>query len=402
MSEFNFDHCCDRRKSDARKYRQLSELYGRDDLNAMWIADMDFEVAPAITEALRKRIDHPVYGYAMIPDDFFPSILDWLDHRHGFKASREEITFVPGIVRALGYLVNRLTNEGDKVIIQPPVYHPFHNIVADNGRVTVESPLKPTPDGFYTMDPEGFEETVKREKPKVFILCNPHNPIGIQWSEEDLRHIARVCRENNVTVISDEIHADLMVYGNRHIPYMSVSDDARHNSIMLGAPSKTFNIAGIESSWMIIKDPELRQRVFPWMEVNEFSSPTFTATTATIAAYRHGEAWLDAALRYIEANIDHLAERIEDLTNGLIKVVKPQASFLAWLDCRALGLDAERLNDLMVNGAKLALNNGSMFGPQGSGFMRINLGAPRYMVDEAIDSLVAAVERISALQEAEN
>ncbi len=396
MSQFNFDCCCDRRKSDAKKYRELTQLFGRNDLNSMWIADMDFEVAPAITQALQERINHPVYGYAMVPDEFFPTIVEWLDHRHGFKTSVEEITFVAGIVRALGFLVNRLTDEGDKILIQPPVYHPFHNVVVQNNRQCVVNPLIPTDDGFYKMDIEGFEKVVKEEKPRMFILCNPHNPIGIQWGEEELREIARVCRQNNVIVISDEIHADLMIYGNRHIPYMSVSDDACCNSIMLGAPSKTFNIAGIASSWMIIKDPELRAKVFPWMEANEFSCPNFIATTATIAAYRHGEEWLDAALKYIEANIDYMAEQLETRTNGQIKFIKPQASFLAWLDCRALGLDCEALNDFIINEAHLALNNGSMFGCQGSGFMRINLGAPRSMVDNAIDSIVSAVERLNA------
>lgn len=392
---YNFDTCADRRHSDATKYRKLSLLYGRDDITPMWIADMDFEVHPKITEALSTRIAHPVYGYAVVPDDFFPSILDWLDRRHGFHATTDEITFVAGIVRALGYLVNRLTVEGDKVLIQPPVYHPFHNIVVNNGRTAIVNPLRRRDDGFYDMDLEHFEQVVSEERPRVFILCNPHNPIGIQWDADTLATIARVCRKYGVTVISDEIHADLMLPGVKHIPYLSVGDDAVATGIMLGAPSKTFNIAGIESSWMIIKNPDLRNRVFPWMEANEFSSPTFMATAATVAAYRHGDQWLDEALAYISDNIDLVAERLPRLTDGLIKVIKPQASFLVWLDCRGLNLDHDSLNRFFVDEARIAFNDGAMFGDEGNGFMRMNIAAPRSVIETAVNAIAAAVKNIS-------
>lgn len=395
MTHYDFDNCSDRRSTDATKYRKLEMIYGRDDLTSMWIADMDFEVAPAISDALKARIDHPVYGYAMIPDDFFPSILDWLDHRHGFKASREEITFVQGVVRALGYLVNRLTQEGDAIVIQPPVYHPFRNIVVGNGRRCVTNPLVELPDGNYRMDLDHLEQVIATEHPRLMILCNPHNPIGLQWDESTLRRVAQICRQHNVIVISDEIHGDLMLGGRRHIPYLSVSDDARATGIMVGAPSKTFNIAGVESSWIIIKDPQLRDRVFPWMEVNEFSSPTFASTIATVAAYRHGEQWLDQALAYMQDNIDLLAQELPKVSGGRIKVVKPEASFLVWLDCRGLGLGHDQLVDFIVNGARLALNDGAMFGPEGDGFMRLNVGCPRSHIRLAIDSLSQACASLS-------
>lgn len=393
MAKYNFDRCCDRSHSDAMKYCDLGQLYGRPDILPMWIADMDFEVAPEITEVLAKRMAHPVYGYAAVPADFFPSIINWLQHRHGFSVKREEITFVPGIVRALGYLVNRLTDEGDKILIQPPVYHPFRNVIVGNNRQCVCNPLIPDGDA-YRMDLDGFEAVVKAERPRMFILCNPHNPIGLQWDEETLRRVAQICLDNNVTVISDEIHGDLMLHGRAHIPFLSVSDAARRVGIMLGAPSKTFNIAGLVSSWMIIKDKELRQRMFPWLEVNEFSTPTFVATEATVAAYTYGEEWLDEAIAYIEQNIDHVAERLTAATGGKITVVKPQASFLVWLDCRGLNLTHDELVDFFVNKAGLALNDGAMFGSEGEGFMRMNVAAPRSLIDIAIANLGDAAKRL--------
>lgn len=393
MPRYNFDVCPDRRKSDAMKYCALDELYGRHDLTPLWIADMDFEVAPEITEALSQRFRHNVYGYASVPEDFFPSITGWLLNRHGFEVEREEITFVPGVVKAIGYMVNRLTREGDKVLIQPPVYPPFRRVVEGNGRVAVVNPLVCSADG-YRMDLDALRETVRTERPAMMILCNPHNPIGLQWDEPTLRRVADICDEYGVTVVSDEIHGDLMLGGRHHIPYLSVSDAARRTGVMLGAPSKTFNIPGVVSSWMVIKDEALRRRVFPWMEVNEFSAPTFTATTATVAAYHHGEPWLDEALEYIAENIKYVSRRIEDETAGIIRVYRPEASFLLWLDCRGLGLGHDELNRLFVERAHVAMNDGASFGEEGVGFMRMNVAAPRSVLDRAVDSIVASVNSI--------
>lgn len=395
MAKYNFDICPDRRRSDAAKYCMLKPNYGRDDLLSMWIADMDFEVAPEIVEVLRSRVEHPVYGYAAVPDDMFPSIIDWLRSRHGFEVSPGEITFVAGVVRALGYIVNRFTSEGDGVVIQSPVYHPFRNVTVGNRRRCLDNPLRQMPDGTYQMDIDGLERLVVRERPRMMILCNPHNPIGLQWSAETLRAVARIAAENNMIVVSDEIHGDLMLGGRRHIPFLSVSDDARHVGIMLGAPSKTFNIPGLVSSWIVVKDAELRGRLFPWMEVNEFSSPTFFAAEATIVAYRQCEGWLDEALRYIEGNIDYVAEHLPAMTAGRVRVIKPEASFLVWLDCRDLNMTHDSLVDFMVNKAHLAMNDGEMFGHEGAGFMRMNVAAPRDVVVDAVDSLARAVNCLS-------
>lgn len=391
MGKYNFDQTPDRRSSGAIKYDALPSLFGRSDLIPLWVADMEFAVAPAISEALSQRFAHTVYGYPMTPDSYWQSIIDWLDRRHGFEVKRDELAFVPGVVRAIAYIINFYTVPGDRIVIQPPVYHPFRLLTEGNGRIVAENPLiaADTPTG-YAMDLEGLERIFATESPKMMILCNPHNPIGLQWDTDTLRAVAALARRYNVIVVSDEIHGDLMLYGHRHIPFASVSEDASAVSITLGAPSKTFNIPGLASSWMIIRNPELRDPFFKWMEVNEFSAPTFTATIGTEAAYRYGDEWLDELLPYLEGNV----EAVEDFLSRnipAIRPVRPEASFLIWLDCRALGMTQAELNDLFVNRAHLALNDGSMFGKEGEGFMRLNIGLPRQQLLEALASLASAI-----------
>lgn len=389
MGRYNFDKCADRRQSDAIKYCELKQRFGRSDLLPAWIADMDFDVCPEITQTLASRVNHPIYGYATVAQSYIDSILGWLDHRHGFKATAEEMTYMPGVVKGIGFAVNFFTSPGDKIVIQPPVYHPFKMVIEGNGRVVINNPLINDGDN-YRMDIDGLREIIRTEHPKMFILCNPHNPIGLQWSEETLQEVASVCAEWGVTVVSDEIHGDLMLDGRHHTPFLSVSDDARKVGIMLGAPSKTFNIPGLVSSWCIIKNPELRKPFFDWMTYNEFNEPTFFATEGTEAAYRYGEEWLEEALAYISANISHITAKCELLFGNAIKAIRPQASFLVWLDCKGLGLNQEELVDFFVNHAHLALNDGSMFGKEGEGYMRFNAAAPRATIDHALNSLAEA------------
>lgn len=387
----DFDKIIDRRHTNCVKHDGMAEFFGRDDLIPLWVADMDFEVCPAITEALRQRLEHPVFGYAVTPDSYWQSIIDWSESRHDLMVTKEEITFVPGIVRGLAMALLALTEKGDKVIIQQPVYHPFRHIIEGNGRKVVNNPLRIAPDGSAEMDIALLERQIVEEQAKMLILCNPHNPGGFVWSREVLASVAEVCARHGVIVASDEIHGDLEMFGHRYTPYLSVSDEARQTGISFSAPSKTFNIAGIVSSWCAVKNPSLRRRFFTWLTVNEFNSPTFVQTIATEAAYRHGSQWLGEAIAYIEGNVlfveKFLSERIPE-----IKPVRPQASFLVWLDCRALGLDHDALNDLFVNGARLALNDGEMFGKGGQGFMRMNVASPRSVLAEALERLAAAVE----------
>ena len=394
MGKYNFDQLIDRHGSGAMKVDSLNEFFGRDDLLGLWIADMDFAVSPRIREALSRRIEHPVYGYAGAPQSYWDSITGWLARRHNWNVKREEITYIPGVVKGIALAINFFTQRGDKVVIQPPVYHPFRMVTEGNGRVAVNNPL--IFDGNnYRMDLEGLERIFRDEHPKMMILCNPHNPVGIQWSVEVLQEVARLAKKYGVTVVSDEIHADLMLYGKPHFPFASVSPEAAEVSITLGAPSKTFNIAGLVSSWCVVKNPKLREPFFHWLMVNEFDAPAFIATIGTEAAYTQGEDWLDEMLEYIEGTIAEVEEIVAEKLPD-IKVIRPEASFLVWLDCRGLCMSHDELIKLFVNKAHLALNDGAMFGAEGSGFMRLNIGSPRSVIRYSLESLADALASVCA------
>lgn len=390
---FDFDKPVDRCATGCVKFDNLKTVYGRDDLTPLWVADMDFEVAPAISKALTERVCHHVYGYAIPSPGYYPSIINWVGKRYCLEVKPDEITYIPGIVRGIALVVNYFTKPGDKVLIQPPVYHPFRNISEGNNRVVVENPLVLNPDGTYSMDLVALRKTVETEHPRLMILCNPHNPAGIQWDEETLREVARIAAANDMIVVSDEIHGDLMLDGKRHVSFPTVSREAADVSIVFGAPSKTFNIAGLVSSWVVIKNPEIRNGFFHWLEVNEFNAPTFFATISTEAAYNEGEPWLDALLEYLAGNVDFMEQWFAENLPA-IKVLRPDASFLVWLDFRALGLDHDSLVSLVTDNARLALNDGAMFGKEGSGFMRFNAGTRREVIKTALEQLKKAVDSL--------
>lgn len=381
-----YDNPPSRRGTDCVKFDNLKEVYGNENLTAAWVADMDFPVPEAVSEALKKRMEHPVFGYSRVPDSYWLSVIRWISGNYGFTPRREELSYVPGIVRGIGFAINFLTNPGDKILIMPPVYHPFRILTEGNNRVCLTAPLISDPEtGRFSIDFELLKRVCDFEKPKMMIFCNPHNPGGRQWTLEEIREVARIAAENNIIVISDEIHGDLMLNGKKHICYFNAGEDAEKTGIVFGAPSKTFNIPGLISSWMCIRNPELREGFYKWMEVNEFSSPTFFSTIATEAAYNHGKEWLSKTLDYISGNMELLKKRIDEIPG--IKVTLPDASFLAWIDCRGLGLDQERLNRLFIEEVGLALNDGAMFGNEGTGFMRINLAMPRRELDRALERL---------------
>lgn len=386
---YDFDTVIDRRGTHCTKLDGLDAMFGRHDVTPLWIADLDFAVCPEITEALRHRLDHPVLGYSAAPDSYWESIIGWLRRRHGLEVRREELSFVPGVVKGIALAINYFTHAGDKVLIQPPVYHPFRIVIEGNGREVVENPLVIDGD-TYRMDLDGLAEVLAKEKPRMMILCNPHNPIGLQWDEKTLREVARLCRLNNVIVVSDEIHGDLMLGGRRHIPFISVSDDARAVGIMIGAPSKTFNIPGLVSSWMVVKDRELRSGFYHWLEVNEFNDPVMISTIGAEAAYTCGEAWMEQMLAYVEDNIRYVRDFLA-ANAPQVHVFVPEASFLVWLDFRALGLDQKELMDMLLSKAHLALNDGSMFGRQGVGFVRLNVGTPRSVLAAALRHVCDAI-----------
>ena len=388
---YSFDKIVDRRSSGDLKHGVLQERYGRSDLLPLWVADMDFETPPFITEALRQRLDHSLFGYTVVPEELWDVIIQWTLEHHGWQVQREWLTYIPGIVKGIGMAINVFSEEGDKVIIQPPVYHPFRLTPQGNGRKVVYNPLRELPDGSYDMDFEQLEQ-VTDEHCKILILSNPHNPAGICWKENTLRRLAHFCYEHHILVLSDEIHSDMALFGNRHIPFATVSDEAAACSITFAAPSKTFNIAGIVSSYAIVPNPTLRRRFYSWLEANELNDPPLFSPIATIAAYSQGESWRRQMLAYIEENIRFVEEYCQQHLPK-IKPWRPEASFLVWLDCRPLGLQHDELIDLFVNRAHLALNDGAMFGPGGEGFMRLNVGTPRSILLQALLQLEQAMNK---------
>ena len=388
---YSFDKIVDRRGSGDLKHGVLQERYGRSDLLPLWVADMDFETPPFITEALRQRLDHSLFGYTVVPEELWDVIIQWTLEHHGWQVQREWLTYIPGIVKGIGMAINVFSEEGDKVIIQPPVYHPFRLTPQGNGRKVVYNPLRELPDGSYDMDFEQLEQ-VTDEHCKILILSNPHNPAGICWKENTLRRLAHFCYEHHILVLSDEIHSDMALFGNRHIPFATVSDEAAACSITFSAPSKTFNIAGIVSSYAIVPNPTLRRRFYSWLEANELNDPPLFSPIATIAAYSQGESWRKQMLAYIEENIRFVEEYCQQHLPK-IKPWRPEASFLVWLDCRPLGLQHDELIDLFVNRAHLALNDGAMFGPGGEGFMRLNVGTPRSILLQALIQLEQAINK---------
>lgn len=385
MKTYDFDKITERKSTGAIKTDVLGKVYGKDDLIPLWVADMDFETPDFIVEALKKRMEHPIFGYTALPDNYWETVSKWIEDRHGWKTQCSWMTFIPGIVKGIGMAVNALLEKDEKVIIQPPVYHPFRLIPQKNGREVVFNPLRQMEDGTYEMDFENLE-AVCDERCRMLILSNPHNPAGIVWSRETLERLAEFCHSRKIIVVSDEIHCDMALFGNRHIPFASVSEKAAQCSITFGAPSKTFNIAGIVSSYAIVPDEKLRERFFRWLEASELSAAHLFAPIATMAAFNHGEEWRQQMISYIEGNIrfieDFCAENLPQ-----IKPLRPQASFLVWLDCRGLGLGHDDLIDLFVNKAGLALNDGEMFSPGGEGFMRLNVGTSRKILEQAMNRL---------------
>lgn len=387
---YNFDKIIERRGTGALKTDALAERYGRPDLMGLWVADMDFETPPFITEALRRRLDHSLFGYTVDPAGYYTTIASWIERLHGWRPREEWMTFIPGIVKGIGMAINVFLKPDEKVIIQPPVYHPFRLTPQGNHREVVFNPLRRNADGTYSMDFDNLQQVID-DKCRMLILSNPHNPAGILWDRETLRELASICYRRGIIVISDEIHSDMALWGQRHIPFASVSPEAAACSITFGAPSKTFNIAGIVSSWAIVPDDKLRDTFYSWLRANELNEPTLFAPIATMAALTdEGDDWRRQMLTYVEGNIDFVDEYLRQHIPA-IKVVKPQASFLVWLDCSDLGLDHDRLIDLFVNKARLALNDGEMFGPGGQGFMRLNVAAPRALLATALDRLSSSI-----------
>jgi cystathionine beta-lyase len=391
QEKYNFDKVTDRRGTSALKVDALQARYGSADLIPLWVADLDFETPPFVVSALRERVEHPIYGYTQLPEGYWPLIVRWIEEMHGWTVKPEWMCYIPGIVTGIGLAVNLFTEKGDKVIIQPPVYHPFRLVPEANGRTIAYNPLRLVGDR-YEMDFAQLEQLID-DKCRLLILANPHNPGGVVWSRETLLRLADICARRNVLVAADEIHADMALYGNRHVPFASVSEAAAQSSITFSAPSKTFNIAGLVSSFAVVPNASIRARFYSWLRANELNEPTIPAAVATAAAYAHGREWLRQMLAYVEENVGYVEQFLSEHI-PTIRAMKPQASFLLWLDCRGLGLDHAALVNLFVGKAKLALNDGEMFGSGGEGFMRLNVGTPRRVLEQAMAQLKKACDEL--------
>ncbi len=386
---YDFSTVISRKGSGDLMHNALLHRWGRNDLLPMWVADMDFAVCPEIMDALKARLEHPILGYTVEPEDYFPAIHDWILSHHQWEIKRSWLKFIPGIVKGIGLVCNLFVKPDEKVIVMPPVYHPFFLTPQGNHREVVWNPLRMRGDGYYEMDFDNLDK-VCDDKCRVLILCNPHNPGGITWDKETLQRLADFCYEHHLLVVSDEIHSNMAIFGHKHIPFASVSDKAAEISITFQAPTKTFNIAGIISSYAIVPNKEIRDVFYQWLSANELDEAHIFAHIATIAAFRHGEEWRRQMLSYVEDNIRFVESFCRE-NMPQIRPLRPQASFLVWLNCRDLHLSHEKLLELFIDKAHLALNDGEMFGPGGEGFMRLNVGCPRELVKQALIQLQLAI-----------
>lgn len=378
----NFEQWIDRTNTGAVKWDYLQELYGSSDLLPMWVADMDFPSPEGIQEALAERIKHPLFGYTAPAVSLFPVIQSWLEQRHGWSIDKESIAFSPGVVTAIGTAIQAFTEPGDNVLIQSPVYTPFFDMIKNNGRNAVNSRLKLV-NSRFEIDFADFEDKLK-EGVKLFILCSPHNPGGRVWTKEELLTIGSLCRSYGTIIISDEIHADLYYPHARHMPIASLSPDLARQTVTLMAPSKTFNIAGLQASLIISENPDHREAIQKVQAMNGFHGLNLLSLTAMEAAYRSGGDWLGALLEYVWENIRIACDYIQSEIPG-VTCMKPDASYLLWIDCRSLGLSDTDIQNALVKKGKLALEPGTKYGPGGEGFVRMNVGCPREILMDGLE-----------------
>lgn len=387
---YDFDELLERRGTDSVKWDGVRDVWGRDDLLPLWVADMDFRTPPFVMDALQRQLSGGVLGYTRPCADWAPAIRDWLLRRHGWQVETGWISFVPGIVRAQALALLCFTRPGDRVAVMNPVYHPFFLVTQRLEREVVFSPLV-LRDGHYHIDCARLEQDL--DGCRVLILCNPHNPGGRVWTEDELRRVADICHRRGVMVLSDEIHADLTLPGYCHRPFATVSPQAAAISLTFMAPSKAFNMPGLASSYAIAVDLGIRRRFQTFLEAGEFGEGHMLAYVGCAAAYREGEEWLGQLLAYLQGNID-LTEQFLKERIPTIGMIRPQASYLIFLDCRRLGLSQPELVNLFVDKARLALNDGTMFGRGGEGFMRLNVGCPRSVLRRALEQLEEALSHL--------
>ncbi len=380
---FDFDKQIAREHSSSVKYDLREQVFGNKDVLPMWVADMDFETPEFVREAIIKRAEHPIYGYTFRDDEYYNHIINWFDRHHNWKIKKDWILFSPGIVPALSMVVLALSREGDEIIVQPPVYFPFFSAVEKHNRKLVYNTLIKG-ESSYSIDFDLLEKQAITAK--MLILCNPHNPVGRAWTKQELEQLAAICKKHELLVLSDEIHADLVLPEFNHQVFAKLSDEVAEYTITAHAPSKTFNLAGLSTSSLIISNPDVRQKVHDLYEKLHIGFGNLFGITASNAAFSQGDVWLEAMLLYVQANVDLVMGYLEK-SLPKIRAYKPEATYMIWLDFGAYSLDDEQLQKLLVQEAGLGLSPGISFGPGGSGFMRMNLACPRKTIAVAMNKL---------------
>ncbi len=391
--KYDFDKYIDRRNTDCEKWDGLEEEFGRKDLLALWVADMDFTAPPEVLEAVHKKVDQGALGYPTMPQSLYDAIRLWEEKRHGWKFGNEAITWAPGVVAGLSFAVMALTKPGDGVIIQTPVYPPFYRTVREAGRIINENPLK-YENGRYVMDIEGLEKLITPTC-RTLILCSPHNPVARVWSKEELEALAALAERKDMVIIADEIHQDLVYSGARHICLASLSEETAKRVITFVAPSKTFNIAGMKASVAIIPDAKLRAMYTSVLERFHLNSVNILGITAMEAAYSKCGEWLDELLAYLEKNRDYTEKFIRERMPKA-HMDHPEGTYIFWIDFRGYGFNAETLERFLVEEAGVALNKGLNFGSAGDGFARINIGTTMAMLKEGLEKIAAALDKKEA------
>jgi cystathionine beta-lyase len=392
--KYDFDKVVERSNTACVKWDATEELFGEKELLPLWVADMDFKVPDEVVKAIQSQAEHGVFGYMTKKDSYYKAVIDWMKDHHNWSVEKEWICHSPGVVTALNLIVQAYSEPGDKIIVQPPVYYPFMKAIQNHDRQVVYNPLLFKEDR-YEMD---FEDLISKidSSVKMLLLCNPQNPGGRVWTESELKRLGDICLEHEVLVVSDEIHQDLVFKPVKHVPFAAISEQFADNSIICTAPSKTFNLAGLQTSNIIISNKALREKFVAEGDKYAVTLPNSFSSLATEAAYNHGGQWLEEVLDYVEGNL-HFITKYFKSNLPVLKVLPLEATYLAWIDCRELGLTPEELEKLFLSKAKVALNQGYVFGPGGEGFVRMNLACSRSTVEKAVQQMKEAVHSISVI-----
>ena len=386
MGLFNIVH--DRTNTRSLKWDMLQSVFQANNILPMWVADMDFKAPQAINDALIKRAEHGIYGYTVIDNEIKETITNWIQTRHDWEVNPNWLSFSPGVVTSLHIAIQAFTEPNDKVLIQTPVYTPFYHVIESHQREIIKNSLV-LKDNYYQIDFIDFENKIKQGV-KAFILCSPHNPVGRVWTEDELREMARICLKYDVLILSDEIHGDLVYPGYRHIPIATLSEEISEQTVTCMSPSKTFNLAGLQASYIITKDKTKRDKINKLLEIQGHQSINTLGNTALEAAYKHGEEWLDELIDVLNSNQNYVIEMFEKHATEL-KAIRSEGTYLMWIDCSGLGMDSIALNDFMIKQAKVGLNSGLSYGEEGAKFMRINIACPRTTLEIGINRIINAI-----------